>query len=105
MKNRLIEISGNIVFIFLMLSCSNPVKSNLKGSWKAVNGESNLMITEKVFSLDDGDYIPEDYYLKGDTIYTSYAGNEPQTSFVVQKLDEHYLRLLGPDSVAIEFRK
>ncbi|HEY4325419.1 MAG TPA: hypothetical protein VGN20_15595 [Mucilaginibacter sp.] len=89
----------------LIVACSNPVKNKLKGSWHSKDGATKLNITEEAFALDDGESIPEQYFIKGDTIFTSYQGNQPYTSFVVQELDEHYLKLLGPDSVAVEFNR
>ena len=89
----------------LIVACSDPVKGKLKGNWHSKDGATKLNITEKAFTMDDGESIAEDYFLKGDTIFTSYQGNQPYTSFVVQKLDDHYLKLLGPDSVAVEFSR
>ena len=47
----------------------------------------------------------EDYFVKGDTIYTSFQGNQPYTKFVVQILDDHDLKLLSPDSTVMEFTR
>ncbi len=47
----------------------------------------------------------EDYFVKGDTIFTSFEGNLPYTKFVLQKIDEKSLKLMGPDSVAIEYSR
>ena len=55
--------------------------------------------------MDDGEAIAEDYFVKQDTIFTSFEGNKPYTAFVVQKLDEHSLKLMGPDSVAVEYSR
>ena len=55
--------------------------------------------------MDDGEAIAEDYFMKGDTIYTSFEGNQPYTSFIIQKLDDHHLKLIGPDSVAMEYSR
>ncbi|WP_428328501.1 hypothetical protein [Mucilaginibacter sp.] len=89
----------------LIVACSNPVKSKLQGNWKSKDGSVKLNITEKGFSMDDGEAIDEDYFIKGDTICTSFQGNQPYTKFVVQKMDDHYLKLMGPDSVAVEYSK
>jgi hypothetical protein len=89
----------------MFAACSNPIKKKLKGYWHSKDGVTKLNITEKAFAMDDGESIPEDYFIKEDTIFTSYQGNEPYTSFVVQKLDDHYLKLLGPDSVTVEFSR
>ena len=87
--------------VLVTVACSNPANSKLKGIWKSKDGVSKLNITDKKFVLDD----EEDYFVKGDTIYTSYQGNRPYTSFVIQKLDDHYLKLMGPDSVAMEYNR
>jgi hypothetical protein len=88
-----------------MVACSNPVKNKLQGKWRSKDGATKLNITEKKFMLDDDDAIAEDYFLKDDTIFTSFQGNQPYTSFVVQKLDDHYLKLMGPDSIAVEYSR
>jgi hypothetical protein len=80
---------------------SQPNKK-LQGSWKSKDGITNLKITNKQFTLDNE---AEDYFLKGDTIFTSFEGNLPYTKFVIQKLDEKQLSLLFPDSVAVEFSR
>lgn len=105
--NNLRSICLLTVFVPALLAqaCSGPEKNRLKGNWHSTDGVTKLNITEKEFSLEDGEEIPEDYYVKGDTIYTSFDGNEPLTRFVVQKLDDHNLKLLGPDSVAVEFSR
>jgi hypothetical protein len=89
----------------IFIACSNPVKNKLQGKWHSKDGNTKLNITDKGFIMDDGEAITEDYFLKGDTIFTSFQGNQPYTGFVVQKLDDHYLKLLGPDSVAMEFSR
>jgi hypothetical protein len=92
------------VLILLAIACSNPVKTRLKGSWHSKDGLSKLNITDKGFIMDD-EAFAEEYFLRGDTIFTSFQGNQPYTSFVVQKVDDHYLKLLGPDSVAMEYSR
>ena len=91
--------------VLLIVACSNPVKNKIQGNWRSKDGSTKLNITEKKFMLDDDDAIAEDYFLKDDTIFTSFQGNQPYTSFVVQKLDDHYLKLMGPDSIAVEYSR
>lgn len=74
----------------------------LQGTWKSKDGITNLKITDKQFTLDNE---PEDYFIKGDTIFTSFEGNLPYTKFLIQKLDEKQLSLMFPDSVAVEFSR
>ncbi len=104
-KYALILVHLACASVLFTMSCSNPVKSKLKGIWRSTDGTVKLNITEKGFIMDDGEAIAEDYFVKGDTIYTSYQGNQPYTSFIVQKLDDHYLKLMGPDSVAVEYSR
>ncbi|MDF2433138.1 MAG: hypothetical protein JWP44_2769 [Mucilaginibacter sp.] len=104
-KFTLILVHMACASVLFAAACSNPVKNKLKGNWKSKDGSVKLNITDKNFTLNDGAAIPEDYFLKGDTIYTSFQGNQPYTSFVVQKLDDHYLKLMGPDSIAVEYNR
>lgn len=94
----------------LMLSACGSKSSNtnpkLKGEWKTADGSTKLKITDKTFTEDTGQPpVTEDYFVKGDTIFTSFEGNLPYTKFVIQKLDDQHLTLLYPDSVSIEFGK
>ena len=88
-----------------MAACSNKNKSKLQGNWKLKTGDTVLKITDKKFSMDSNLQIAEDYFVKGDTIFTSFEGNEPYSKFIVQKLDDHELRLLSPDSTVLVFSR
>lgn len=81
-------------------SGANP---KLIGEWHAKDG-SKLKITAKTFTDADSPE-PEDYFVKGDTIYTSFQGNLPYTKYTIKKLDEHSLDLFTPDSVMVEYAK
>jgi len=110
MKNfALIAIYVVCAFALLAGACNTNTKSpenkKLQGKWKSKDGETALEIDAKKFTLDNGEPIPEDYFLKGDTILTSFEGNQPYTKFVIQKLDDHQLNLLFPDSVTVEFTR
>ena len=104
-KIPLIFVHAACALMLLIGACSNPVKSKLKGKWRSKDGTTKLYITEKNFTMDDGEAIPEDYFVKDDTIYTSFQGNQPTTNFVVQKISDHYLKLMGPDSVSVEYSR
>ena len=97
------------VVLFGVACTSNTPNANantkLKGSWKSKDGATKLKITDKGFTMDDGEAIAEDYFVKGDTIFTSFEGNKPYTAFLIQKLDDHNLKLMGPDSVAVEYSR
>jgi hypothetical protein len=103
-RHILLFLYAGCAFILSGAACSNPVKTKLKGNWRSKDGSTQLNITDKGFIMDD-EAFAEEYFLKGDTIFTSFQGNQPYTSFVVQKLDDHYLKLLGPDSVATEYNR
>ncbi len=104
-KLALIFVHLSCACVLFTIACSNPVKSKLQGNWHSKDGTVKLNITDKNFTLDDGEGIAEDYFIKGDTVFTSFEGNQPYTSFVVQKLDDHYLKLMGPDSIAVEYSR
>ena len=98
------------IFLFLaassiMLGCSSPVKNKLKGNWRSTGGVTKLKISDKEFSLEDGETIPKNYSLKKNTIYTSFHDNEPIDSFVVAEVDDHHLKLVGADSVSMEYNR
>ncbi len=84
-----------LALIFIHLACavalfgvactSNTPNAKLKGSWKSKDGATKLKITDKGFTMDDGEAIAEDYFVKDDTIFTSFEGNKPYTAFLIQK--------------------
>jgi len=101
-----------LAFIFicsvgLLLSACSHSKSNPKliGVWVSKSDKSKLKITDKTFTMESDSPEPEDYFVKGDTIYTSFEGNLPYTKYVIQKLDDHQLKLFTPDSVSMAFTK
>ena len=105
----------NFLLLFVHLSCaaalflgacSNKEKSKLTGEWIAKDAGIRLKITGNKFTEDTGTApVAEDYFVKGDTIFTSFEGNLPYTKFVIQQLDEHTLKLLYPDSVSVTFSR
>ena len=104
-KYLLIFVHVACASVLIFAACSSPVKSKIQGNWQSKDGSIKLNITDKSFTMDDGEPIAEDYFVKGDTVFTSFQGNQPYTTFVVQKLDEHNLKLMGPDSVAVEYKR
>jgi len=92
--------------MLMFTACGSKSNPKLKGEWKTADGSTKLKITDKTFTEDTGQPpVTEDYFVKGDTIFTSFEGNLPYTKFVIQKLDDKHLTLLYPDSVSIEFSK
>jgi len=78
---------------------------NLIGEWKSTADGSKLNITDKGFMMMKDSPEPEDYFVKGDTIYTSFEGNLPYTKYAIKHLDAHQLKLFTPDSTLVEFTK
>lgn len=104
-KYFLILIHVACALVLVLESCSKPADKKLKGEWKAKNESTTLNITDKKFALDSDLSMAEDYFVKGDTIFTSFEGNQPYSKFIVQQLDEHNLKLLSPDSIVMEFTR
>lgn len=98
-------IAVHLVFAVLLLamSCSNATQDKLQGNWISKDGKTKLKITGKGFAMDHEAEVPEQYFVKGDTIFTSFEGNQPYTKFIIQKLETNKLTLLDPDSERIEF--
>ena len=99
----LIFIHFACAVVLFIGSCSSSTKSKVKGEWRAKDGSTKLKISANKFIEDTGTPVAEDYFMKGDTIYTSFEGNQPYSKFVIQKVDDHNLRLLYPDSVSKAF--
>ena len=100
-----VALSG---MVMLISACGNEKReSNPKilGSWKSKNNETSLKITDKKFIIDGDEQSAEDYFTKGDTIFTSFEGNQPYTKFVIKKVDAQALSLVYPDSVLVEFSR
>ncbi|WP_158990879.1 hypothetical protein [Mucilaginibacter sp. L196] len=93
--------------MLLSVACSPKQKTdpNLIGEWKSTADGSKLNITDKSFMMTSDSPEPEDYFVKGDTIYTSFEGNLPYTKYAIKHLDEHQLKLFTPDSTLVEFTK
>jgi len=104
-KYFLILIHVACALLLVLESCSHSGKKTLKGDWKAKNDGSVLRINDKKFALDSDLAMAEDYFVKGDTIFTSFEGNQPYSKFIVQRLDDHNLKLLSPDSIVMEFTR
>ncbi|HEY4195324.1 MAG TPA: hypothetical protein VGM63_07300 [Mucilaginibacter sp.] len=93
------------ISVLSVIGCSNSHKGKLQGNWKLKTGDTRLKITDKKFAMDSDLEYAEDYFVKGDTIFTSFQGNQPYTKFVVQILDDHDLKILSPDSTVMEFTR
>ena len=102
-KTALVLVHLVCAFVLISGACKGPSNSKLKGTWRSGDGSRKLNITDKTFAID-GDEA-EDYFVKGDTVFTSYQGNLPYTTYLIQKLDDHSLKLMMPDSVAVEYNR
>src|SRR5476651_479352 len=99
----LIFIHLACAIVLFIGSCSNSAKSKVKGEWRAKDGSTKLKISTDKFIENTGTPVSEDYFMKGDTIYTSFEGNQPYSKFVIEKVDDHNLQLIYPDSVSKTF--
>jgi hypothetical protein len=104
-KNASIALYLAGALVLLAVACSTPPNKKLQGDWTSKDGESKLKINDKKFALDTDLPMAEDYFVKKDTIFTSFEGNQPYSKFIIQTLDEHNLKLLSPDSVVMEFSR
>ncbi|MVN23266.1 hypothetical protein [Mucilaginibacter arboris] len=104
MKNYLQYIVISF-FVIVFTSCKNPAEKNkIMGNWRSEDKKTGLKITAKEFTLDEGeDPIAESYFVKGDTIFTSYEGAQPYTKFAVKDLTDKSMTLVYPDSTTVTF--
>jgi hypothetical protein len=106
MKNFvLIGIHIGCAVALFTASCGNPVVNKLKGEWHSTDGATILKITNKAFTIDSDSPLAEDYFVKQDTIYTSFEGSLPYSKFVIRQVDEHQLKLQYPDSALVVFNR
>ena len=102
-KYPLIPILAAGACLLIIGACSGKkINKKLLGNWQSKT-DGKLTITDKQFTMDSPE--PEDYFVKGDTIYTSFEGNLPYTKYVIKKLDGHQLTLFTPDSTLIEYTR
>ena len=94
-----------IIILFSVACNNNKTNPKLVGIWKSKTDGSLLKITDKQFTMESDAPDAEDYFVKGDTIFTSFQGNLPYTKYAILKLDDHSLKLFTPDSTSIEFTK
>jgi hypothetical protein len=94
------------LLMLLSVACShNKGNPKLIGVWISKKDGSKLKITARQFTMESDAPDPEDYFVKGDTIFTSFEGNLPYTKYAIKQLDEHSLKLFTPDSTTVEFSK
>jgi len=106
MKNYLlIFVHVAIALVLLSAACSNSKNSKIKGKWTSADGHTHLNMTDNSMIMDNDEASAENYFIKGDTIFSSFKGNVPYTKFVIKKLDDNHLSLLYPDSVVIDFTR
>jgi hypothetical protein len=104
-KIALVLIHVFCAAILLSAACSDSKNTRLQGAWKTGNGAMGLKITNTQFTLLNDSPEPEDYFMKGDTIFTSFQGSIPYSKFIVKQLDDHHLNLVGPDSVMMVYSR
>lgn len=101
----LIAIHAICALVLATAACSGSSAGKIKGEWRSKDNKTLLKITGKQFTIDNDAPVAEDYFMKKDTIFTSFQGNLPYTKFVVKSVDEHNLTLLYPDSAVVEFTR
>lgn len=95
-----------LVFFLVANSCQQKQssKSKIQGKWRSEDGKTGLTITQNEFTLDEGEEpIAESYFIKGDSIFTSYEGSQPFTKFAIKNLSDKTLTLVYPDSTSVNF--
>ena len=97
--------AAGICVLFAAACSHNHTNTKLIGEWRCKKDGSKLKITDKTFALENDSPDPEDYFVKGDTIYTSFEGNLPYTKYAIKKLDDHQLAIFTPDSVIVEYQR
>jgi hypothetical protein len=104
-SHPLIFLYAACAFVLFASACKHSSNKKLIGEWHSTKDGSKLKITDKAFTIESDSPDPEDYFVKGDTIYTSFEGNLPYTKYAILKLDEHQLKLFTPDSTTIAYTK
>lgn len=100
----LVAVHVVIALLLFEMSCTSPAATKkLQGNWVSKDGKTKLKITKKTFAMDNEARIEEAYFVKGDTIFTSFQGNQPYTKFVIQNLQDKQLTLMDPDAHSLEF--
>jgi hypothetical protein len=101
----LITVHLFIAALLLFVACSEHPVNHLKGEWVGSDGKHLLKITDKTFAIDAESQIMEDYFVKNDTIFTSFEDNQPYTKYFIKRLDSQQLTLIDPDSIVINFKR
>ncbi len=95
------------VFLLLLVcgACKQQfsAKNKIRGKWLSEDGKTGLTITQKEFTLNEGEPIAESYFVKDDSIFTSYEGSRPCTKFVIKNLSDKSFTLVYPDSTLVNF--
>lgn len=99
----LVTIHAICAVVLATAACSGSKAGKLKGEWRSKSSNTVLKITGKQFTMDADSPVAEDYFVKEDTIFTSFQGNLPYTKFVIEQVDEHNLKLMYPDSAIVDF--
>ncbi len=95
-----------LLFFLFAFGCkqTQSAKGKIHGKWRSEDGKTKLTITQKEFTLDEGEEpIAESYFVQGDSIFTSYEGSQPFTKFVIKNVSDKALTLVYPDSTSVNF--
>jgi len=108
-RNKIKNSRAFVAMILLLLVCAacnhqSSTKNKIHGKWHSEDRKTGLIITQKEFTLNEGEEpIAESYFVKGDSIFTSYEGSRPYTKFVIKNLSDKTLTLVYPDSTSVNF--
>ncbi|MEX8547645.1 MAG: hypothetical protein V5804_08595 [Mucilaginibacter sp.] len=97
-----------LLFFLIAFGCrqQTSAKNKIRGKWHSADGKTRLTITQKEFTLNEGEEpIAESYFVKGDSIFTSYEGSQPFTKFVIKNVSDKTLTLVYPDSTSVNFMR
>lgn len=104
MKKTHLILTATVAGIVILAACkSSATNKKLLGKWRSADQKTRLEITAKNFILDEGEPIAENYFTKGDTLFTSYEGSQPYTQFFVKDLTDKSMTLVYPDSTSVNF--
>ncbi len=104
-KIALITVHFLTAAVLVAVACTDHAVNRLKGNWIAEDGLNELKITDKTFAIDAEAQITEDYFVKEDTIFTSFDGNQPYIRYVIKQIDNQNLTLLDSDSTLLNFKR
>lgn len=100
------KIFNSIILSLFLLSCTSNKKSDLiKGKWQyaGIETESYIQITKSGYTIENDSPIPEQYIIRGDTIFKGFE-NYSDTNIIIQ-LTKDTLILARKSDTLILYKK